>query len=535
MPFTIIQAGSALKRMSTAGDLTTITLPSGVTIDATVRGRFAVIGRRIVFIRAPSKNLVLEADSDVAHPLAITPPTFAPTVAAGSGTGLTGTYKVRVVFKIKDEYGFVQAMSAPSPESSGVALSNQTLAVSNIAVSSDPAVNARGLERTTNAGSVYYPWFDIDDNTSTSAEDAIADAALSLLPSPDPVIVPAGTALGGSKLRLIMEWKGFLWAVSDSIDETDYVLRSDGDNIYSWPGKLRADPVGADEFGVTALMPRRDELGIGKRDLIHKIRGSDEDTFEMIEVVRGTGPVSQESVVVVRDVAYFLGEDGVYSWDAAGVTPLSDDRARAWFTTDTYFNRTLFDQSEAKWNPVLDTYELHLAAVGTSDLNRWVALHLSGPNKGKWLGPHKTGAFTPTAVGLLEDANDLARPVIAGSDGHVYEMNSATKTDGASTAIDLDVMTGWHSANTPDILKFFKHLLMRLKKQSGGTLEITPYVGEFDAAAQLPISHDMTVPRRRHRRLGIGRFFKLRLRNNVAAEDVTVSGYEVPYHEVSRR
>jgi hypothetical protein len=73
------------------------------------------------------------------------------------------------------------------------------------------------------------------------------------------------------------------------------------------------------------------------------------------------------------------------------------------------------------------------------------------------------------------------------------------------------------------------------KIQAAGTLTITPYVGDLAASAGTAISHTLTLGRQRLRRLGAGRFCKLRFQHSTADQGCELYGYEIPHHELGRR
>jgi hypothetical protein len=230
-----------------------------------------------------------------------------------------------------------------------------------------------------------------------------------------------------------------------------------------------------------------------------------------------------ESVIVYRDMVYWLAEDGVYAWGPDGIGRVSE-RVTPWFTTDTYFNRDLFDQAFARWNPRENTYELHLASTGSGALDRWVSLDLE---HGRWLGPHRTTAFTPQAGGLLETSAGVLRSLIGGSDGYVYLTNSDTHADGAS-AIPLSLRTAWHSGGLPELTKLFGHLTLYTGVESAGTLTVTPYIGGTDATAGAALSHNLTTGEERLDRLGVGRLLSLEFTHNTINERVRLYGYQAP-------
>jgi hypothetical protein len=526
MGFAIAAANAALKLISTSGALTSLTLPSGVVVSTTERTRFAILARTIIAVNGPSRALAIEP-TGLVYPVGLAAPVHAPTLAAGAAGSLIGAYLVKSTFLIKDELGNIVAESDFSPVSNSVTLASQLLAVTNIAISGDPAVTSRRLYRTAAGGSVFFEWVDIDDNTTTSLTDGAGDGALTISPPDDLGAIPVGA-------QLIAAWKNRLWVKSRL--QPDRVSFSADGLIYSFPEDFALDirPVGQDEAGITAFMARRDELGVGKRDMIAKIVGDDDTDFAVVTVVMGVGPVSQESVVIDSDIAYFLGEDGVYTWDGHGVQSVSDETVRTWFTSDVYFNRAEFDQAVAHYDPYLNAYVLGLCAAGTSVINRWVFFTLQDK---KWWGPHKTdlSGLSFGAMTTLEDANDLAMPVFGASDGHIYKYNPAVFTDGASTAIDFDVDTKFFSKDAPDIMHNWGMPSILTKIQASGTLSITPRVGGLDAAAQTAISHDLTLGRQRVRRLGAGRLTQLNLRQATNAIGCQIYGIELPVVEIGRR
>ena len=73
-------------------------------------------------------------------------------------------------------------------------------------------------------------------------------------------------------------------------------------------------------------------------------------------VAEGVGPQSHDAIVIIRDVAYFLGGDGVYIWGPEGLTNISRDTVNPWFASDTYFNRSKYSIAWAYWNQLLDSY-----------------------------------------------------------------------------------------------------------------------------------------------------------------------------------
>lgn len=476
-------------------------------------------------VNAPTEPVAINRDGDV-RVLVPRAPASAPIISGtGSGT-LSGTFRVRVSFIVKDSFGNLLAESGLSPISASATLSSNFLLASDIPISTQ-AISARRLYRTTNGGTTYFPWIDVDGNTVTQVQNDMSDAALQLISAP--------TNLGSAPdLTLITEWRGRLWGVDRY--NVDVLRRTGADVSYAWDPSLAFEvpQVGSDLRGITALLRRRNELGVARQGALHTITGNTDSDFTRVGVKEGIGVMSQESVQVIDDTAYFLGNPyGVYTWDDSGVLPISHEKVRGWFGTDTYFNRARFQYAKSAYDPVHHLYQLHLAAAGSSDEDRWI--HYDIESK-LWYGPHKTGEFTPTAAGVLTASDDTPLVVVGSSNGFLWK-NQATRTDGTSTAIDMDVDTPFLSGEpgVPDIQKQFLEPSIISEVQASGTLTITPKVGGLDASAGTAISHDMMLGRQRLRRLGSGRFAQLNLRQNTAGVDCTLFGLEISYFELGRR
>lgn len=528
MPFYLAQAGSSLYKVSRAGVGAALTPPTGVTFDTARRPRGAVLGRMVAWVHAPNRSLWVD-EADHVWPLSLKSPSTAMALAAGAATGLTGSYKATVTFLVKDDYGNVLQESTFGPLSAdSAALANQDLAYSDIPVSPDAHVNARRIYRTASGpGDQYFSCFDIDDNTTTSWADAATDEAISLNVAPTDL-----GAAPANRFTLVASWKDRLWATIG--EYPDYAYFSALRKPYAWPAtnSFEIGPVGSDLYGVTGFIPRRDELGICRRNVLWKVVGDGPANFTRIKVVEGVGCMAPDSIVVIRDVGYFLGEDGVYTWGPEGVLSISRDTVHPWFATDTYFNRAKFSDAIGFWNPRDDTYTLLLAAVGSSVLDRFVTYDT---RRKVWLGPHKTGASgTLTAAALLEDTNDLFMPVLGFSNGYIRKLNQTGFSDDGA-AIDFDVYSKFHSGEDPDLTHYWGELSVLTKVETGGTLTITPTVGRLNASPGAAISHDLTTGRQRLRRMGVGPLCRLRFQQAVDAQGVTLYGYEVPFHELGRR
>lgn len=541
--FYLAQANGGLAAIQSDGTVVALTLPSGITISTSIRGVFAVLKQQVLFAYAGTRSLWIDPFDLTVRPMHILPPLNAPTIAAGASTGLTGAYRCGVAYAIKSTYdGSIINRSPVTGPSLAVTLANNDASYTNIPVSPDPYVNCRILYRTAAGGTDLFECLQIDDNVTVALKDALADTALSELPA-DPDLGVAPGALPGTALKLLTAWKSRLWGVSARIDEQSDLRYTEVDQFYGWSSEniLYAYPKGEDAFGITGLAPRRNVLGLLKRNRVLSVIGSSSDDFEVVIIAENAGCCAPESVVVIRDKAYWLGLDGVYRWDDSGVTCISRDAVDPWFTTDTYFNRAKFPNAFASWNPKTNAYELQLANLGSSNLDRWVSFHIdANGGKGEWLGPHLTSAFTPTCRARLQDSTGLSLPAMGASDGYVYVQNQSVYSDvsgaAATSAISAQVDTKWHADKSPDIFHHFGRLSILARIESAGTLTVTPYVGGLDASAGTAMSMDLTRGRQILSRVGNGRLAKLSFTQATAARRFLLYGYEIsPVFEIGKR
>jgi hypothetical protein len=516
----LAHAGTKLQKITVAGTVSDLTMPTGVTVSATKATQFAALAGSILATYGPTKNVRINASTLGCFPLSITTPSTVITVAVGAAGVLTGDYLYKVSFVDKDS-AVVVSESPLSGASSTLTLAAQRGTLSAIPVSTDDGVNCRRLYRTTSGGSVFFFLADIDDNSTTTYSDNIADAALGTTAAATDLGNPAGTT-ASDNMPLIVAWKDRLWAVWSS--NVDAVYYSGINRWYAWSASnfLPINPKGLGLSGVTALLKRRDELGVAKRRGLWKIVGSDAANYQVIQVHAGVGVIAPTSVVVVRDTAYFLAEDGVYAWDASGVRPLDSARVAAWFGTDTYFNRGRFANAFASWNQQEDTYELHLAAADSEVEDRWVSFDLQ---REVWLGPHKTDVTTPTVAWNLEDIYGRAMGVMGGTNGYLYRCNDTSYEDGA-VPVQFDVTTAVLNAGVPGIEKYFGELTVLTAAQASGDMTITPYVGSLSATAGATITHSLTLDRARYRRMGQGREMWLRFQQSTAV-GCELHGFEI--------
>ncbi len=529
MAFTLIQSGTNYYALNTDGGMATssgvpvpLTLPSGVTLANNRIPRFARSTNFVVGVNTPTKPLSIDNNGNV-RPLTPAPPSNPATLSGASGGTLTGTFAVKYTFVILDANNNVVSESDFSPTSQYATIAGQYLLASNLSVSNE-TISARQLYRTTDNGAVFFPWITLNGNTATSIADDMSDASIGLVAAP---------SLGSAPdLVLCKEWGGRLFGVG----------RNDGDNLrwteagtlYAWNGlnTLPIPHVGDDRFGIMALAPRRDSLGVGRRNTLVQIPSDPNGNFRPITIAEQCGIISQESVVVYLDAAFFLWYDGVYQWDANGLACPSDvGQVRSWFATDNYFNRGMFSQAFAVLDVTNSMYRLFLCSAGSTTTDRYVELSL---RTGKWFGPHRIDAFTPVSAFLVRGTNDQPYHMVGSLDGYLSQ-DTDLRTDWSLTPIALDVLSKKYTGGDPDRYSYFGSVSVLTEAQSTGSLMVTSTVGPLKSTGPsssgttvTPMKYDLTKDRQRLKRLGHGRTAQLRFQNSTLGNVVVIHGIDVP-------
>ena len=522
MSYTLIQAGSSLQMVDVDGNLTTLTLPSNLTIDSTIVPRFLVFQDYVYVVNSPYYPVTVDNYGAV-RPVTPKPPQTAPTAAEGGSGSLSGTYSgLRYTFYINDADGNLITESAMSPASGSVTIASKMLKVTGMETSNEP-ITGRRIYRPTNGGTTLFRWIDLEGNTLTEVQDDLADASLSLLAAP--------TLGSPPHLTLIAEWRNRLWGVGNvNVDELRF---AEADSRWSWPAAngIGIPGTGADSFGIRALMPRRDSLGVGRRNMIYQITGTTSTDFRVVKLSQEVGVESNESVVTYRDIVWWLWKDGIYQWDGDGIRNIADGKVKSWFTTDDYFNQDEFYRAFAVFDPLTLKYRVYLAATGGSTINRWIEYDVQSKT---WWGPHLTSAFTPTSAFHLVDANDKIQAVAGSSSAFIWK-DQSTATDDTATGISTEIITKWYDGDLPDIDKYWGELSVLGKVQSAGTLTVTPKVGYLDASSSAALSMSMSNGRQRLGRIGHGKLVKLTFTHSTAAQPVELYGFELPFVPVGRR
>lgn len=531
MAFTVIQAGSALQLMDSAGNLATITLPTNIVLSTTRPPRFAIFGRYVVMVNSPNRPITIDGDG-IARVLTPRPPATALVLSAQGVGNLTGAYCVRQTFRILDTVGNIIAESGYGSVAGPLTLTAQQLRAANADTSPDNVTSSMFYRTTAGGGTdgPFFPWVELGGNTQTSVQDDLSDAGMSLVAAAD---------LGSAPdLTLIAEFRDRLFGV-DRFD-VDNVRYTEAGTLYGWTAanRLAVPKVGSDSRGITGIIGRREALALGRRNVMRQITGDSNTNFAVVDLTENIGIESQETVCVYRNIAYWLWKDGVYQWDDTGFMCISDGigghgNVRSWFATNSYFNRAEFDHAFAMILPDRNVYRLFLCSAGSTTIDRFVDFDLT---ERIWFGPHKTSALTPSCALTRPDSDDVLVQMVGSSSGYLWQEQD-TRSDGTFPIV-MDVDTKRYDARTPKIDKFWDMgAIITVPQTLKGNFVITPSVGEIDADPNTlnaqPVDCRESV--QSLARMGTGKFLKLNLYDDKKGHNVKIIGFEIPHHELGER
>lgn len=207
-------------------------------------------------------------------------------------------------------------------------------------------------------------------------------------------------------------------------------------------------------------------------DSITKIDGSDFQAespgFDAVvrTIWKGTGSVNHQSITVAHDRAYFLGQFGIYKFDARTVQNISDEIEP--FISKS-LNRTKITNSVSVHsedeNAVIisvpssngETPDTHFIYHYEEQLQVW----------SKWVG------FETSYWYAMEESGDY--PVIwhGGFNGQVYRHGGEIDDDGV--AIRYHYKGGWEHLNSPEKRFIPKHIMPIVRGVSGDTFTANVY------------------------------------------------------------
>jgi hypothetical protein len=470
--FSIVQSGDEFYCVSADGTQVEgpLVMPAGVTVDGTIRAQYSILNQKVIITRAVTPSVWMDPETFIVRKLSVTAPTAAPTLAAGSGTGLTGSVYGAYSYVVHIN-GVVVQESPLSPLSAEVVLANDDIDWSALVPSTDAAVTGYRLYRTVQGGdpSTLFLAVTITNPAATGyTGDNVPDASLELLPAP--LVGNPPETLG-----VCVAWGTRLWAVGIEQDEIHVLRYTETDDPFSWPvaNTINVPVAGEDQWGVTGFLPRRDMLIVCKRARMSKVIGDSNANFEILMFAEGPGSVSPDSCIVIDDVGYCHGLQGVYEINSQGVKDIADGKVSTWFKTGSLTisrDAELLPLSMGSYNPATNAYELQLIPPGGTNPTIWLAFNRTFQ---EWTGPHETAAATLTARGTIRDTAGQVQPIVGDDAGYLYLMNQGAAYDlaGPAPTVVVGIAIDWRAkvfTGDPDLFYVWGRLSFFQRAQGSG-------------------------------------------------------------------
>lgn len=521
MPYTLVQSGTSLYTIAVDGSTALLTLPSTVSLAGARPMRTAVDGAYAVIANTPTKPLIVD-DAGIVLFMSPNAPTLAPTLTQPNAGSLTGTFGVKYTFLILDLNNNIIAESGFSPSAS-ITITSKKITVSDLQTLSGLGSGItsrykiwRRIYRTTNGTSTYFKWYDVEDNTTTTFESDASDASIGAVAAP-----LLGTA---PYLSHIASFRDRLFGVNN-ITSREQLLYAEAGRRWAWPSTnvIQApQDKGDTQSGITALMPRREALGVAKSNMLLQLTGTSANDFRLVIISTTVGAVNQESVAKYRDAIYFLGLDGVYRWDEAGLTSLTDGRVSSWFNTSEYFNLAKLTSAIGVINPQKRSYLLFLPAKNSTVLNRWIEYDI---DSNTWWGPHKSDVYTN-----IQSAFWLAgsQPTLGlGTNTGFVAVETLARNDGTTDPIELNGTLAPLRSEDPPQTSVWGRITTEVVPQTTGTLQVYPLVGEPQDDEGPALYHPLTIASAMLGRMGTGRYARLRFYHRTINQIVQILGLEI--------
>ncbi len=417
----------------------------------------------------------------------ITAPASEPHVAAGTvdptGPG-PGQYDYYVTFLLAD---LTESNPSPFIGLSRIQLGVATdVVVTAIAVSADPRVTARALYRVGGSLGQAYRVTVINDNTTTTFTDTLADAILieeDIVLEVDHDAPPAAAGIVGPYFSRILAFSSLanrnrLWWTKP--DEPSYFPGS-GSGIGQW-----VDVGDDDEDIVWVTLHPRIAVIYKQRSIWRLVGDPDTGTLEQTSTVAGLSGAS--AVVNAGDVDYFRGDDGIYEFNlnaatdvspsvkpifqgvsveiGFGVATKSGSGDRGLFTALGYANGRLFvSYTDGGFGPIGNNSAMLVWHRATQ---RWGAMLLN-TNSASTLDP----AFS---------AFLYASPFLLGSSG-----NSVVLMDQTDATLDFDInplalvwQSGYIDCGAPEVTKVLLELVLDVEMNLHGGSDQLAVTVEYD-------------------------------------------------------
>lgn len=309
----LLMDGTKLKY--TTGDGIVLTAHTGFTANASME--YAMYQNRVYMdngVDAPGVYDLTASYGGVSYTppqykaMGAQPPVSAPTFAADSGTGLTGSFHYKITYLY---YGFEESNGGPASALHTVA--NKTINLTAVPIGGY-GVTARNIYRDANDGN-YLLVGTINDNTTTTFADSLSAGTTAIPTSNNTPPVFAYIALSLSRL----------WVAGVSGTPTTLYWSNPGlPDIFDPNNFVVCNP----KDPIQAIYVYQGIVIVLNRHSIGQILGNTDDTFFYQEIPGSVGCVDNRSLQVRTidgvPILMWLSDRGIYSFNGSSVVYLSD-------------------------------------------------------------------------------------------------------------------------------------------------------------------------------------------------------------------
>lgn len=309
-------SGGAMElRYVTAGAGTQIEWATGFTPGTSLWPfNFATVGNRLL---GSNGEMMFSWNGDAARKaqtLGIPTAPTAPTVAAGAGTNLTGTYRWLVVYVDSTD----DVRSAAGTISASLSLSGQGAALSAIPVSGNARVNFKEIYRTKNTGAAPYFLVGTIAAATTTFADNVADFQLTTM-------LDAGGA--PPACRFLVPYNGVVYGMNNPSGENySTVYPSLPRRWEEFPASYAFELGGPDGQQITGAFVVGNQLIVMREHSVWHITGTNNKDRNFQEISSSVGMKWPFAGVQVANMIMFAGEDGIYVYDTATITKVKNER-----------------------------------------------------------------------------------------------------------------------------------------------------------------------------------------------------------------
>lgn len=405
-------------------------------------------------------------DGTNAYNLGITGPTdpcSAALAGAGAGNLSDGVYQYKITF-YNSSLGHESNPSDDNTveQSVSVTVADHTtdgkVALTSIPVSTDAQVNKRKIYRTTADGAVFLYLATINDNSTTTYTDNIADTSLGEAVDQFGNGVPPTFAY-------IKFWKGnaFMAAKNSS---TVYFSKS------GYPNAVDSNDfrdLGKNDGSViTGMALLHDTLVVYKGTSIWVAYGEDRNTFGFNRQVSDIGSVSNQGIVSIpgKNVHVFPSTDGFHMFNGGVEAPIVGVGVQLDYQGLNQNRLSSICGRPHKTRKLL----IWIASDSDSTQNDKIIWH--DYLQDKW-GTRDLSNTKANFIANLIDSANREQFYIGGYTGYVWLGDSGGSDDGSSITCTVIDRAHPKSTNAPEGINCFYHLFVWFKPVVGATISVS--------------------------------------------------------------